>query len=117
MEQLANFIKAETILKNIEIMYESEKYNQGLRAMLLFNEAEKDELSQKKMQKIALTLKIKNEADQFKQTMLLAQNIGNNIHKERSFQTEFEGITRVNDVNETLELDVNFTVYDRVGLA
>ena len=117
MKELARFIEKETIIKNVEIMKESEKYTQGLRASLLFDESEKDELSQKFMQKLKLTLKLKNDVDTFDQTMYLAQNIGNNVFQELSYVTEFEGITRVSDYNEPLELDVVFTAYDRVGLA
>ena len=117
MKELSNFIKAQTFLKNIEIMNESEKYTQGLRALMIFDESEKDELSQKKMQKISLTLKLRNEADQFDKTMRLAQNIGNNVLQEFAYATEFEGIIRVSDFNEPLELDLKLTIYDRVGTA
>lgn len=115
--EIANFIKAQTAIKNIEIMRESEKYNQGLRAILLFDESEKDELSQKKMHKVSLTLKIKNDPDTFTNTMFIAQNVGNNILQEFAYATELESITRVNELNETLEIDVKITIYDRVGLA
>lgn len=116
IKEIQGWVKRETVVKNVDI--DIDETNQGLRAVILTGEFERNELI-RQMGVLNITLRIIDGKDRSDNTTRIMTNITNNLQKEREHDLTFLNSVRTTESdlggNTEFGWDIPIQIHSKYG--